>query len=88
MYAGQCNQMLGQFEEALAHYNYGQEKNKESAEIYFHRGLAQVSLNEYDAGIKDFLHAFEKAPSQGLLKFKILLNLGINYRRIGKLDES
>jgi len=55
--------MLGQFEEALAHYNYGHEKNKESAEIYFHRGLAQVSLNEYKLGINDFTSAFEKAQN-------------------------
>jgi tetratricopeptide (TPR) repeat protein len=47
MYAGQCNQYLGQYEEALAHYNEGISKNSDSGELYFHRGLAHVSLTNF-----------------------------------------
>lgn len=61
MYAGQCNQMLGQYQEALAHYNYGIDKvdknkliDKESGELYYHRGLAWVSINDYGKAIEDF----------------------------------
>jgi len=46
--------MLGQYNEALAHYSYGLDKNRESGELYYHRGLAQVSINEYGKGIEDF----------------------------------
>jgi hypothetical protein len=35
--------MLGQYEEALAHYNYGIDKNKENGELFYHRGLAFVA---------------------------------------------
>lgn len=57
MYAGQCNQMLGQYEEALAHYNYGIQKNSESGELFFNRGLAHVSLKNFERGIEDFQKA-------------------------------
>ena len=79
--------MLGQFEEALAHYHYGHDKNKELCDIYFHRGLSYVSLNDYRKGLEDFTQALEKSPTPAL-KFKILLNMGINLRRVGNLDES
>jgi tetratricopeptide (TPR) repeat protein len=59
MYAGQCNQMLGQYEEALSHYNYAIAKNNEHGEIYFHRGLAFVSLTNFDKGIEDFQQALK-----------------------------
>jgi len=49
--------MLGQYEEALSHYNYGIDKNKDSCEIYFHRGLAYVSLTNFEKGIEDFKQA-------------------------------
>lgn len=54
MYAGQCNQMLGQYHEALAHYKYGIDKNSAFGELYYHQGLAWVSINKYQNGIDDF----------------------------------
>lgn len=88
MYAGQCNQMLGQYEEALSHYNYGVAKNPEYGDIYFHRGLAYVSLTNFEKGIEDFNLARDK-PTQGEVnKFRILLNLGINLRRVNQLGKS
>jgi tetratricopeptide (TPR) repeat protein len=47
MYAGQCNQMLGQYDEAISHYNYGIEKNNQSVELFYNRGLAYVSKGMY-----------------------------------------
>lgn len=80
--------MLGQYEEALSHYNYGVAKNPEYGDIYFHRGLAYVSLTNFKQGIEDFNLAREK-PTQGEVnKFRILLNLGINLRRVNELSKS
>ena len=62
MYAGQCNQMLGQYEEALSHYNYGIARYAENWEIFFHRGLAYVSLTNFEKGIEDFKTALPLAP--------------------------
>lgn len=89
MYAGQCNQMLGQYHEALAHYKYGIDKNSAFGELYYHQGLAWVSINKYQNGIDDFQKALQHLPNNGdNLKFKIWLNLGINLRREGKLEQS
>jgi tetratricopeptide (TPR) repeat protein len=39
MYAGQSNQLLGQYEEALAHYDVAIKKNDSNGLIYYNRGL-------------------------------------------------
>ena len=82
--------MLGQYEEALAYYDYGIKKSADNTEIFFHRGLAHVSLHNYQKGIEDFEVANKTPPSSSgdAIKFKIPLNLGINLRRINKLEES
>lgn len=49
--------MLGQYEEALSHYNYGVAKNPEFGEIYLNRGIAYVSLFNFHKGIEDFKSA-------------------------------
>lgn len=50
--------MLGQYDEALSHYNYGIEKNNQSVELFYNRGLAYVSKGMYQQGIDDFSKAF------------------------------
>jgi tetratricopeptide (TPR) repeat protein len=77
--------MLGQYEEALSHYNYGVAKNPEFGEIYLNRGIAYVSLFNFHKGIEDFKSALVYSQSGEANKFKILLNLGINLRRVGQL---
>lgn len=74
----------------MAYYDYGIKKSTENTEIFFHRGLAHVSLHNYEKGIEDFEVANKTPPSSpgDTIKFKILLNLGINLRRINKLEES
>ena len=88
MNAGICNQMLGQYEEALAHYNYGIQKYSEKGDIFFHRGLANVSLERYQKGIDDFNNALKCTLSSDAMKYKVHLNLGINLRRVNNLDLS
>jgi len=92
MYAGQCNQFLGQYEEALAHYQIGIQKKENYHEIYYHRGLAYVSLTEFQKGIADFQKALDLCKSQergdAQFKYKVNLNLGINLRRVGNAVES
>lgn len=80
--------MLGQYDEALSHYNYGIEKNNQSVELFYNRGLAFVSKEMYQQGIDDFNKALSIQTPNQTTGFKILLNLGINLRRVGKLDES
>ena len=58
MCGGQCNYYLGQYEEALAHYEIALSKDAKnkgslSGEIYYNKGLANASLMRYDAAIED-----------------------------------
>ena len=56
MCAGQCNYYLGQYEEALAHYEIAKSKDKDnflSGEILYNKGLANASLMRYEDAIAD-----------------------------------
>ena len=57
MYAGQCNYYLGQYDEALAHYEIAINKNKDDAGllglIHYNKGLANASLMRYQEAIAD-----------------------------------
>ena len=57
LHGGQCNYYLGQYEEALAHYNIAIEKNDARSadtlgQIYYYKGLAHSSLQDYTAAIE------------------------------------
>ena len=55
MCGGQCNYYLGQYEEALAHYEIAKSKDKDglSGEILYNKGLANASLMKYEEAIED-----------------------------------
>ena len=55
MCGGQCNYYLGQYEEALAHYEIALSKGYEDlkGEILYNKGLANASLMRYEAAIQD-----------------------------------
>jgi tetratricopeptide (TPR) repeat protein len=75
----------------LAHYKEGLKNQSENGPLYFHKGLAHVSLTEFEEGIENFkLAAKHTTQSSGdsELRFRILLNWGINLRRVGRLAES
>jgi len=45
-FSGQCNLLLGQYEEALIHFDIGLSKN-ETKPLYFYRGITNVSLQRF-----------------------------------------
>lgn len=50
MSAGECNYYLGQYEEALSHYDIARAKDKAEdlkADICYNKGLANASLGRY-----------------------------------------
>ena len=49
--------------------------------------MSWVAHGDYIKGLEDFVAAEGKSPKQDL-KYKILLNMGINLRRVGNLDKS
>ena len=55
MCRGQCNYYLGQYEEALAHYEIASNRpnNDLTGEILYNKGLANASLMRYDDAIEN-----------------------------------
>ena len=61
LHGGMCNYYLGQYEEALAHYNVAKQKDKKGSgsddklksQIYYNMGLANASLMNYREAIRD-----------------------------------
>ena len=50
MFAGQCNYYLGQYEEALAHYDIARTRDRDDvlkSQICYNKGLANASLGRY-----------------------------------------
>ena len=50
LFGGQCNFYLGQYEEALAHYEIALKHDRDDAnkkDIYYNKGLANASLMRY-----------------------------------------
>lgn len=59
MYAGQCNYYLGQYEEAIAHYDIATTRDRFpedylKKEICYNQGLANASLGQYQKAIKNY----------------------------------
>ena len=57
LHGGKCNYYLGQYEEALAHYQIAIEKHESKegdllGQIYYYKGLAHSSLQDYAAAIE------------------------------------
>lgn len=102
-FAGMCNHALGQFEEALAHYNIADswirrvksstnlDENLRS-DILFNRGQTYTSLGGIDnlnKAIVDFKAASDlQKDKSNTERHKTLFNLGIVYRRIGDKKQS
>lgn len=60
MSAGQCNYYLGQYEEALAHYDIAKTRDRDDqlkGLIYYNKGLANASLGRYQDAIEDYEEA-------------------------------
>ena len=55
MCAGQCNYYLGQYEEALAHYDIAENQDDGNLRglIFYNKGLANASLMNYGMAIKN-----------------------------------
>lgn len=78
--------MLGQYEEAIAHYNIALDACQTNWEIFYNRGLTYLSLQNFEKAVEDF----GKAMSPDLekkIQYKIQFNLGVTYRRIAQVTQ-
>ena len=87
MHAGQCNYYLGQYEEALAHYDIARARDGDSgplkSAIYYNKGLANASLGRYPEAIDDYVESIKdtEPAKQAQAQFQ----LGATLRKIANL---
>ena len=91
MCGGQCNYYLGQYEEALAHYQIALTKDKDKGEsltglIYYNKGLANASLMRYQEAIEDFEQSLEKTQESNK-KYQAHFQLGVVQRRVANTQQ-
>jgi len=75
MYGGICNYNLGQYEEALQHYDraireYNGTEGHNLAMIYYNRGLSNSSLMRFEEAIEDHNNSI-RAMGDNLKVFKM-----------------
>ena len=83
MHGGQCNYYLGQYEEALAHYEIAKNKtsdNQLAGLICYNKGLADASLMKYQNAIDDQEEAISLLDPSKVYQAKF--QLGVTQRRI------
>lgn len=61
-------------------------KNSVSAKVFFRRGLANKSLHDYDAAIKDFKRAIELEPTDSSIKKE--LNMCVELKKKKRQKEA
>ena len=59
MFSGQSHQLLGCYEEALAHYDIAISKFAGYSAVHYNRGLANASLQRFHQAKEDFENAIE-----------------------------
>ena len=92
MSAGQCNYYLGQYEEALAHYDIARQRDTSlhgepgilRNSICYNRGLANASLGRYQDAIDDYTESIQNTSEQNK-QAQAQFQLGATLRKIANL---
>lgn len=83
-YMGDCLKNLGRYSEALPVLTEGLVHDEERPDIHNIMGVCYFKLADYQRAIKHFHRAVELVPSSAI----DYANLGVNYRRLGRLDQA
>ena len=91
MQGGLCNYYLGQYEEALAHYDIAISKYEKGqgdllGTIFYNRGLANASLMRYEMAAEDQKNAIEKMGEQNNTS-PMRFQLGVIFRRLANTQK-
>ena len=79
---------LEDYSKAIYFYNQAINLNDHDYTLFFNRGLAHQSLNEFENAIKDFDYALHLFDGDNNIGSSIYYCLGKNYRDLGKYEES
>ena len=86
-FCGMCYYEMGQYEDALRHYESAIKKDNSNGLYYFNRAVVKGKLDKLEQAIDDYTKAIENNPENSY-KFNSLFNRGVCNRRLGRLDES
>ena len=79
---------LEDYSKAIYFYNQAINLNDHDYTLFFNRGLAHQSLNEFENAIKDFDYALHLFDGDNNIGSSIYYCLGKNYWHLGKYEES
>ena len=86
-FCGQCYYELGQYEDALRHYESAIKKDNQKGDYYYNRALVKSKLDKLDDAIADYVKAIEFLTDPTYI-YQARFNKGVCLRRMGRLDES
>ncbi len=76
---------LQRVQSAMDDFNNALRIMPEQADAYINRGVARLTLNEFDAALADIQRGIELGPSEPALAY---FNRAIAYERIGRIPEA
>ena len=77
-------QELGQFEDAARWYSSASGLDSTNMDIFLGRGVAYLSLKNFEAAREDFEHVVKSNPRS----YKGYLNLGVALQKLGRFEEA
>lgn len=86
-FCGQCHYELGQYEEALRHYESAVKKDNQNGNYFYNRALVKSKLDKLDDAIADYVKAIEYLTDNNYM-YQAHFNKGVCLRRMGRLDDS
>lgn len=86
-FCGQCYYELGQYEDALRHYESAVKKDSQNGNYYFNRALVKAKLDKLEDAIADYNKALEYLTDNNYI-YHARFNKGVCLRRLGRLEES
>lgn len=86
-FCGQCYYEMGQYEEALRHYESAVKKDNQNGLYYYNRALVKAKLDKLEEAIGDYTKSIEFLTEQKYI-YQARFNKGVCLRRLGRLEES
>ena len=86
-FCGQCFYELGQYEDALRHYESAVKKDDKNGNYFYNRALVKSKLDKLDDAIADYNKAIEFLIEAKYI-YQARFNKGVCLRRMGRLEES
>ena len=86
-YCGQCYMELGQYEDALRHFESAIKKDQKNGMFYYNRAQVKAKLDKLEDAIHDYNIALQHLVDTNY-QFNSFFNKGNCLRRLGRLDDS